>query len=220
MPKLLEYESNYTIIQEFPFRVKESLVSLNFADTSIIGQTLAHLDAINLEKQRDRESRYRAMSSQGPQFSQSHSQQAHVQNINFGQGHAGSCRRGHGSRFNPRYNRQYRQENVNTNNPYQNSRNISSSHYQAAQAQTLAQSNNTNNVNQNRNDILTNVEHVNLSTLNYNQSTSLENYDFIDELSTGININSNTSTNSNYAKIPLSRHIMLEFYGGRHLVAC
>ena len=51
IPKMSAYEINYSILQQFPFWVQESLASIDFSNSSLIGQTLALLDTIYAEKQ-------------------------------------------------------------------------------------------------------------------------------------------------------------------------
>ena len=55
LPKMQEYEKNYIIAQQFPFWVKEALASVNFECVKSMSQTLAHLDVVHVEKQRERE---------------------------------------------------------------------------------------------------------------------------------------------------------------------
>lgn len=50
IPKLLEYEKIFTIVQQLPVWVKESLAGVNFENANTVGQTLANLDAIQREK--------------------------------------------------------------------------------------------------------------------------------------------------------------------------
>jgi len=50
---MVEYEKNYIIIQQFPSWVKESLATVNFENSKTIGRTLANLDAVRMEKQKN-----------------------------------------------------------------------------------------------------------------------------------------------------------------------
>jgi len=52
IPKLSDYEINYKIIQQYPTWVKETLATINYADSNLISQTLANLDSIRREKER------------------------------------------------------------------------------------------------------------------------------------------------------------------------
>lgn len=50
IPKLSDYEINYKIIQQYPTWVKETLATINYADSNLISQTLANLDIVFEEK--------------------------------------------------------------------------------------------------------------------------------------------------------------------------
>lgn len=57
IPQITEYEVNYNIIQQYPLWVRENMSTINFSDSTLIGQTLANLDAINRERVRIRENK-------------------------------------------------------------------------------------------------------------------------------------------------------------------
>lgn len=57
IPKLTEYEVNYSTIQQYPVWVKETLATVDYNDSGKIGQTLGSLDSIRRERERNRESK-------------------------------------------------------------------------------------------------------------------------------------------------------------------
>lgn len=57
IPKLTQYEVNYTIIQQYPVWVKEAVATVNFNDDSLIGQTLASLDGIRRQREKENDNR-------------------------------------------------------------------------------------------------------------------------------------------------------------------
>lgn len=50
-PRLSTYEVNYAIIQQMPFRIRDVLATVDFADTQVLSQTLANLDSTHEEKE-------------------------------------------------------------------------------------------------------------------------------------------------------------------------
>lgn len=63
IPKLSIYEINYMICQQFPVWVRESLASIKYEETDAIGRTLANLDAVRIEKEREATRRQSAYSN-------------------------------------------------------------------------------------------------------------------------------------------------------------
>lgn len=120
MPKLSTFERNYTIVQQFPHWIKESLAAVNYEDVNAVTQTLAQLDAINLEKRRERERR-----QYNPQTSNTYTQQARVRHIYTRPNH--NNRQRGASHYNPRhqdtYNNRYRYNNERLDFPNRNPRN-------------------------------------------------------------------------------------------------
>ena len=55
LPVMSEYERNYIISQQFPSWVRESLTSVNFENSNSVAQTLAMLDNIRIDRQRNHE---------------------------------------------------------------------------------------------------------------------------------------------------------------------
>lgn len=53
IPRLSDYEINYQIIQQYPNWVKETLATINYNNESLIGQTLANLDGIRRQRERE-----------------------------------------------------------------------------------------------------------------------------------------------------------------------
>ena len=132
LPYATVFKKNYTIIQQFPRYVRETLASIDLENTSMIGQILAQLDSINGEGQRDRERR----PFQNPSWN-NNTHEARVRNVNIYRGRYNSNRHRDSQRvyYNPTYNR--RNEYVN-NRPYYDSRhswrNIDRSNNQQANA--------------------------------------------------------------------------------------
>lgn len=54
-PQLTEYEINYSIVQQCPLWVKENLATVNYNNSSVIGQILASLDSIRRERERNKQ---------------------------------------------------------------------------------------------------------------------------------------------------------------------
>lgn len=46
IPKLTDFEANYNIVQQYPMWIRETLSTVNFADTSAVAQVLGNLDAV------------------------------------------------------------------------------------------------------------------------------------------------------------------------------
>lgn len=51
-PALDPYELNYTVVQQLPVRVRESLVTADYTDTNAIAHSLSQLDMVNEERDR------------------------------------------------------------------------------------------------------------------------------------------------------------------------
>lgn len=54
IPEMSAFETNYTTIQQMPWRVRDALTVIDFADTKRIIQALAHLDLGQEDRDRDR----------------------------------------------------------------------------------------------------------------------------------------------------------------------
>lgn len=57
-PELTEYEVNYNIIQQYPAWIKERLVTVDYNNSALIGQTLGSLDGIRRTKERESDCRF------------------------------------------------------------------------------------------------------------------------------------------------------------------
>ena len=53
-PEFSKYEINYSIVQQFPFRVREFLASIDCEDTGAVAQILAGLDSTQRERDMER----------------------------------------------------------------------------------------------------------------------------------------------------------------------
>ena len=93
-----QFEKIFIIIQQLPVSVKRASATVNLNNTQIIGQTLANLDEMYLEKSRimDRKYNNNQNSTEG--------ESAQIQQINIHNNHRGYNRRGIGRFANNRYN--------------------------------------------------------------------------------------------------------------------
>ncbi|XP_046416733.1 putative uncharacterized protein DDB_G0272516 [Neodiprion fabricii] len=62
LPKLDQFEINYTIIQQLPYKIRDTLATVNMADTKIIEQALSQLD-VNYEERNNNKHKYQNQSN-------------------------------------------------------------------------------------------------------------------------------------------------------------
>ena len=93
-----EFEKNFIIIQQLPVSVKRALATIDFNNTQIIGQTLANLDEMYLEKSRIMDRKYNNNQNN------TEGESAQIQQINIHNNRRGYNRRGSGRFANNRYN--------------------------------------------------------------------------------------------------------------------
>lgn len=67
-PKMSDYEINYSIVQQMPYRIKESMIAIDFSKTAVIEAALSQLDAIQEEKDNDQKRRLFASNKDNDSF--------------------------------------------------------------------------------------------------------------------------------------------------------
>lgn len=56
VPKLDQYEINYTIVQTLPWRVRDALATVNLADTKAVESAISYLDSCHEDREKERRS--------------------------------------------------------------------------------------------------------------------------------------------------------------------
>ena len=68
IPKLTSYEINYSIIQQYPIWIRETLATVDYSNDRLISQTLASLDLIRRDRPKTRENKSYNNSSDQPRY--------------------------------------------------------------------------------------------------------------------------------------------------------
>lgn len=149
-PPIIEYERNYTIIQQYPFYVRQALASVDPSDTNTVARTLAGLDAVHVEKVRsaNRRQAYQNNSQQTLEVSKLSAQSS---NVNTRRGHT----RGRGRSTYSNYNRNNSCNECSHNMNFDRSSNITAQN---------------DNYNQNMNNPVAMLPDTSIPPPNYNNS--------------------------------------------------
>ena len=134
LPKLSEFEKNYTVAQQFPSWVRQSLASCDFQNSNSIAQTLAYIDVIRDEKYRERK-QFHDQTPRKVQVRQVQIQDSQVNNNRYNRNRNQYNQNGRG-----RHNRY-----INRTNPQSVPNNNRATHFNNSTPQFIPQDNQYNN---------------------------------------------------------------------------